>query len=229
MPQFSMDRKGSGVPLLRVPPRGASIGETGEAIPPIEIFVQIGHVEAGCVICKRPIPANTTRICFVSTTYAVGDGGRYQQKKYKYFIHPACLTKPMGNEVQRHGLDCWDCGASGRNQAGLPTLEDFVFTTSKFAYGRLCSKCTKKPRWKACVGCDVYYPQFMVVYGVTAKHNVDDAPWSLGEEEYGEWCPSCAELWEVETKEDTQEHRVEWEELRQKILTKGVFDDGESS
>lgn len=245
MPDFNLERFGTRRPLLKLPPSGVMYG----AGPPVELYVELSKAEAGCYICRRPIPAGTSRVTFTVTTQVVEDvpapapvpiatmnsptvsfvmeDPLPKARRQNYHVHPGCITKPMGSEAIRQGVDCWDCGAIGLDSDNRSTMRKgwvHCFTTHRFAWGVLCPKCQKKPKWRPCGHCEVAYPQHMIHFGQLPekqrRYGIDEE--NPGQDS-GDWCPSCAERFQVVTIEQLRDAEQEFEETRQRIMKGGLF------
>lgn len=135
-------------PLVELPRGGDNQIKT-------RFYIETAAGEAGCCICKRPIPKGVSRVR-VSVGLWPPRSGRTEES---YYLHPLCLAKRSGSEVMRSGEGCWDCGIeppAGSEHRAL------CFTVARFVWSRLCPRCTEKPRWELCLLCDIHYPAHMV-------------------------------------------------------------------
>lgn len=218
MPKFEVEAGMPERPLVVLP--GQGVLTTGY---PTAIFVQIGKAVAGCVICRLPIPVGSSRIS-IQVGAPLVEAEEQKRKTQKYHMHPGCLTKAMGSEVQRRGRDCWDCGIDGESAKDGGGWRH-VFTTHRFIYSVLCRRCQAKPKWRGCGNCGVVYPQHMIQSGYidkTARRELyDDQPLQVE----GLWCPFCADRWGVITQDHVAESAEDFEETRRRIVERGVFDD----
>jgi hypothetical protein len=151
-----------------------------------------------------------------------------------------CLGGLLGQEVKRSKYTCWDCGAppppDPESRFGANFHPHAVFTSSKFAAARLCSVCARKPKWRQCGGCHVFFPQWMV------SEIVDDLEERLkqwqanpfadedvvllyrrGDNGPVEVCEGCAHRGKFRTKRQADADKADFEETRRKIMEEGVF------
>lgn len=244
MPDFELDRPGKPKPLVTLP-RGEIRDLDGIAQPPtVRIFVELAKGVAGCCFCDAPIPKQTTRFCLIVAlpVAQVTKSGR-QRTTERYYAHSGCMSGLLGQEVKRTKYTCWDCGAppptEANNRFGASFHPYAVFTTSKFAAARLCGVCAKKPKWRQCHACHVFFPQWMVdevADDLEARFNqyaadpfADDEgivviyPRSDGRPV--EVCETCAYRAKVRTRTIVDQERADFEETRRRIMEEGVFGD----
>jgi hypothetical protein len=167
MPDFELERPGKPKPIITLP-RGPIRDEHGVEHPPaVRIFVELAKGVAGCCFCDAPIPKDSTRFCLiVALPIAVFTKTGRERRTERYYAHSGCLGGLLGQEVKRSKYTCWDCGAppppDPESRFGANFHPHAVFTSSKFAAARLCSVCARKPKWRQCGGCHVFFPQWMV-------------------------------------------------------------------
>lgn len=242
MPDFNLERYGPKRPLLKLPPSGSLAGGG----PPVEVFVELAKAEAGCYMCRRPIPAGASRVSFRVMTEVIEDPSNLvpvpvvaptsgtvwlapepspKARRQTYHVHPGCITRPMGSESIRHGTDCWDCGALGVDADRREIRADWswCFTTHKFAWGALCDKCQKKPKWLRCGHCEVFYPRHMINFGQLPENRHYGVDEENPRQDSGDWCIHCGDRFEVMTAEQMKEARAEFEETRKQIMKGGLF------
>jgi hypothetical protein len=239
MAEFTKQRAGKPVPLV-VLPRGGSYRSTEWAPKVVEIYLVLGKKPAGCLICNRVIPAQATRL-MISIRFPSGwadpeDLNTGKITTLSYYLHPGCITDRIKPEVIRFGAKCYDCGAmppASENPRGFEEFLHRCFTVSKFAPGRLCATCAKKPRWRYCHVCEVYFPHWMI--SRVASHLVkpiaaDFGPFEVSEAEVEtgtDVCEFCAARHHLVTEEQAAETATEYERLRREILEQGIFDAGD--
>lgn len=237
MAEFVKERAGKPVPLIALP-RGRSSNSTEWAPKVVEIHLQIGAKPAGCLVCNRPIPPHTTRVAIVvrfpTAWLGSEEPAQNELTTQTNYMHPACMVKRIKPEVVRSGFDCYDCAALPPKADDGRWMEHPLrcFTVSKFAPARLCETCAKKPRWRMCCLCYVYFPQWMVsrVAGQpTRPPSVDMHPFDAEPDiENGtDVCEFCARRHRLVTEEEAAEKATEFERLRREILAEGVFAAGD--
>lgn len=220
-------------------PRGRRRNMDGLIDPAVlEFDIETGKQDAGCCVCNIPIPKQTRRIVFkLLLREPVTTPGGATRKYEKYYAHPGCLTDRVRPEVIRSRMDCYDCGAIPEQQS--PAVSGLIyhgyrcFTVSKFAAAPLCSSCTKKPRWKQCQACQVFFPHWMiqeaVIQDVPLKHQDQYAALmadlTLGTQE--NLCEFCAKRLDVLTVQNVESNRSSWEQLREEIRQQGILEAGE--
>lgn len=235
--QFVAEGRKHYKPLVTLP-RATGKDEYGSPREPVvTIDVRFGKRTAGCVICNKPITPNATRIeinVLLREPVAV-PGGR-QRTHERFFAHPGCLTERVRPEVIRSRMDCYDCGAEPAQHedlalaSGLVYWEHRCFTVSKFAAAPLCSTCIRKPRWKMCEACVVYFPHWMVSEAAESKDSVPVAHmeqyYDLAIREHQNLCDFCAQRLGVSTVATAATEKENFEKLRAEIAAHGVWDAG---
>lgn len=191
------------------------------------IFLETAVGEAGCCVCKRPIPKGITRVKIVVGLFPPKQG----RNEESYYTHPKCLTKRPGSEVRRSRTGCWDCGDEPVEGREHPNM---CFTVARFAWGRLCERCTAKPRWEECLSCHVYYPSHMVAH--LARIEEPTTPFailSISSSDLERACVHCIDRHKLPTLEQMQaevdqerlaraSERLKFERTRKKILEEGL-------
>ncbi len=240
-----MDDKGEAPLVVEAPgvrkplvilPRGPRMSPTGELNEPVvEMDLEFAKGVAGCCLCDIPIPKGTTRLWVkvrLLNPVPMADGR--MRRHEKYYLHPGCITDRVKPEVIRTRVDCFDCGAIPEQQSGGGYIYHThrCFTVSRFAAAPLCAGCTKKPRWKQCHACQVFFPHWMiqeaVVGDVPLKHQDQYAHLAdLVLRQNENVCEFCAKRLGVSTVETVEKDRESWEQLRAEIREHGILEAGE--
>lgn len=239
MAEFVKERTGKPTPIL-VLPRGRVNRSTEREPKAVEVYLQIGKKPAGCAICNRPIPPGSSRLQILARFPTEWVNGRPEERAkaplttQTYYIHPGCITDRIKPEVVRFAADCYDCGALPPGTETARSWEEHpwrCFTVSKFAPGRLCEGCAKKPRWRLCRTCSVQFPHWMISR-VVGRPLVEGSPFSQppseGQVDDGtDVCTFCAQRFGLVTEEEAAEQQAQYDQLRKEILQQGVFDAGD--
>lgn len=207
--------------------------------PVVTIDLRLGKRDAGCFICDRTIPSDSTRVEF---RVALRDPIPYGEKgpegfqrvrtHEKFYAHPGCLTDRVKPEIIRSRMSCYDCGDEPPQMTGhgLIYWSDRCFTVSKFAAAYICKTCTTKPRWKFCDACLVYFPHWMVSETAAAK----DVPaahlaqyMDLAIRENQNVCEYCAKRLGIPTMAESLQAKEDFERLRADIAKHGIFEAGD--
>lgn len=190
-----------------------SVPRTGTLV---DVYVEKARSVAGCMICKNAIPRGVWRLSFVVRLVEprVDKSGR-QRRTERYNVHEGCVSDALRGREFRNDWSCWDCGKPPPGARGW-TMR--CFTTSRFAFGRLCDNCTARARWRVCDECIVFFPRWMVTPVVSWDGSAE-----VPVEEGDMLCEYCAEELGAVTVAMAKESERKFEALRQQMLEKGVF------